>query len=144
VTDTAVRSNILKDKGVVTEDTTTKSKILSSLFESGGNINVALDKAGYAKTSRSMVLKTLSDEILEAAKTEMAAHSVTAIHRVVEGMNDVGEHPRAELRLKAAQTLLDRVGLGKQEKVEIEGKLLHGVVLMPSKKAMPTVTINEE
>jgi hypothetical protein len=59
-------------------------------------------------------------------------------------MNDVGEHPRAELRLKAAQTLLDRVGLGKQEKVEIEGKLLHGVVLMPSKKAMPTVTINEE
>jgi len=48
------------------------------------------------------------------------------------------------LRLKAAQTLLDRVGLGKQEKVEVEGKMLHGVVLMPAKKAMPTVTINEE
>ena len=138
----------MQHKGILAEkrkELTDKQKsFLSSLFESGGNINVALDKAGYAKTSRSMVLKTLSDEILEAAKTEMAAHSVTAIHRVVEGMNDVGEHPRAELRLKAAQTLLDRVGLGKQEKVEIEGKLLHGVVLMPSKKAMPTVTINEE
>ena len=127
------------------KELTDKQKaFLSSLFETGGNIGLALDKSGYAKTSRSMVLKTLSDEILEAAKTEMAAHSITAINRVVEGMNDVGEHPRAELRLKAAQTLLDRVGLGKQEKVEIEGKLLHGVVLMPSKKAMPIVTLNEE
>ena len=31
MTDTAVRSNILKDKGVVTEDTTTKSKILKNI-----------------------------------------------------------------------------------------------------------------
>ena len=138
----------MQHNGILAEkkkELTDKQKsFLSHLFETGGNINVALDKAGYSKTSRSMVLKTLSDEIIAAAKTEMAAHSVTAINRVVEGMNDVGEHPRAELRLKAAQTLLDRVGLGKQEKVEVEGKMLHGVVLMPAKKAMPTVTINEE
>ena len=31
VADTAVRSNILKNKGVVTEDTTTKSKILKDI-----------------------------------------------------------------------------------------------------------------
>ena len=60
-----------------------------------------------------------------------------------EGMNDIGEHPRAELRLKAAQTLLDRVGMGKQEKIDVEGKLLHGVVLMPAKKEMPTVSVED-
>ena len=31
MTDTAVRSNILKDKGVVIEDTTTKPKILKNI-----------------------------------------------------------------------------------------------------------------
>ena len=138
---------IVQHNGILAEkkkELTDKQKsFLSNLFDTGGNINMALEKAGYSKNSRSLVLKTLSDEILEAAKTELAAHSVQAINRVVEGMNDVGEHPRAELRLKAAQTLLDRVGIGKQEKVEMEGKILHGVVLMPAKKEMPTVTIEE-
>jgi len=125
------------------ELTDKQKSFLSNLFDTGGNISLALEKAGYSKNSRNVVLKTLSDEILEVAKTELAAHSVQAINRVVEGMNDVGEHPRAELRLKAAQTLLDRVGIGKQEKIEMEGKILHGVVLMPAKKEMPTVTIEE-
>ncbi len=57
----------MQHNGILAEkrkELTDKQKsFLSSLFESGGNINVALDKAGYAKTSRSMVLKTLSDEI---------------------------------------------------------------------------------
>jgi len=125
------------------ELTDKQKSFLSNLFDTGGNISLALEKAGYSKNSRNVVLKALADEILEVAKTELAAHSVQAINRVVEGMNDVGEHPRAELRLKAAQTLLDRVGIGKQEKIEMEGKILHGVVLMPAKKEMPTVTIEE-
>ena len=57
-------------------------------------------------------------------------------------------HSRDELNYevmnKAAQTLLDRVGLGKQEKIDIEGKMLHGVVLMPAKKEMPVVDIRED
>ena len=48
-----------------------------------------------------------------------------------------------ELTKKAAQTLLDRVGLGKQEKIDVEGKLLHGVVLMPAKKEMPVVNVED-
>ena len=137
----------MQHNGILAEkkrELTDKQKsFLSNLFDTGGNISLALEKAGYSKNSRNVVLKALADEILEVAKTELAAHSVQAINRVVEGMNDVGEHPRAELRLKAAQTLLDRVGIGKQEKIEMEGKILHGVVLMPAKKEMPTVTIEE-
>ena len=103
-----------------------------------------MEKAGYKPSSRQHVLSSLKDEIIEASKTELAAHAAQAVNRVVEGMNDIGEHPRAELRLKAAQTLLDRVGLGKQEKIDIEGKMLHGVVLMPAKKDMPVVDIRED
>ena len=133
---------ILAEKKRVLTDK--QKSFLGELFNCEGNIGKAMEKAGYKPSSRQHVLSSLKDEIIEASKTELAAHAAQAVNRVVEGMNDIGEHPRAELRLKAAQTLLDRVGLGKQEKIDIEGKLLHGVVLMPAKKEMPVVDIRED
>ena len=133
---------ILAEKKRVLTDK--QKSFLGELFTCEGNIGKAMEKAGYKPSSRQHVLSSLKDEIIEASKTELAAHAAQAVNRVVEGMNDIGEHPRAELRLKAAQTLLDRVGLGKQEKIDIEGKMLHGVVLMPAKKDMPVVDIRED
>ena len=136
-----MNQGLLKEKS--RELTDRQKSFLSILFKSGGNITKALEEAGYKSASRYYVLQSLKDEIIEQAKVELAAHSVTAINRVVDSMNDTGEHPRQELRLKAAQTLLDRVGMGKQEKIDIEGKLLHGVVLMPAKKEMPVVSVED-
>lgn len=135
-------AGILAEKKRVLTDK--QKSFLGELFNCEGNIGKAMEKAGYKPSSRQHVLSSLKDEIIEASKTELAAHAAQAVNRVVEGMNDIGEHPRAELRLKAAQTLLDRVGLGKQEKIDIEGKMLHGVVLMPAKKEMPVVDIRED
>ena len=135
-------ARILAEKKRVLTDK--QKSFLGELFNCEGNIGKAMEKAGYKPSSRQHVLSSLKDEIIEASKTELAAHAAQAVNRVVEGMNDIGEHPRAELRLKAAQTLLDRVGLGKQEKIDIEGKMLHGVVLMPAKKDMPVVDIRED
>ena len=135
-------AGILAEKKRVLTDK--QKSFLGELFNCEGNIGKAMEKAGYKPSSRQHVLSSLKDEIIEASKPELAAHAAQAVNRVVEGMNDIGEHPRAELRLKAAQTLLDRVGLGKQEKIDIEGKMLHGVVLMPAKKEMPVVDIRED
>ena len=135
-------AGILAEKKRVLTDK--QKSFLGELFNCEGNIGKAMEKAGYKPSSRQHVLSSLKDEIIEASKTELAAHAAQAVNRVVEGMNDIGEHPRSELRLKAAQTLLDRVGLGKQEKIDIEGKMLHGVVLMPAKKDMPVVDIRED
>ena len=33
--------------------------------------------------------------------------------------------------------------MDEQEKMEVEGKLLHGVVLMPAKKEMPVVNVED-
>ena len=135
-------AGILAEKKRVLTDK--QKSFLGELFNCEGNIGKAMEKAGYKPSSRQHVLSSLKDEIIVASKNELAAHAAQAVNRVVEGMNDIGEHPRAELRLKAAQTLLDRVGLGKQEKIDIEGKMLHGVVLMPAKKDMPVVDIRED
>ena len=126
------------------EVTEKQKKFLDALFVNRGNISAAWEEAGYSPSSRTWLVKALADEIVDISKRELAVNSATAVSRVVESMNDDGLNPRQELRLKAAQTLLDRVGLGKIEKQEHDVKALHGIVLMPSKSAMPIVEDNGE
>ena len=126
------------------EVTENQKKFLDALFVNRGNISAACEEAGYSPSSRTWLVKALADEIVDISKRELAVNSATAVSRVVESMNDDGLNPRQELRLKAAQTLLDRVGLGKIEKQEHDVKALHGIVLMPSKSAMPIVEDNGE
>ena len=126
------------------EVTEKQKKFLDALFVNRGNISAACEEAGYSPSSRTWLVKALADEIVDISKRELAVNSATAVSRVVESMNDDGLNPRQELRLKAAQTLLDRVGLGKIEKQEHDVKALHGIVLMPSKSAMPIVEDNGE
>ena len=120
------------------EVTEKQKKFLNCLFVNKGDIALACEEAGYSPSSRTWLVKSLADEIIDISKRELAVNSATAVSRVVESMNDDGLNPRQELRLKAAQTLLDRVGLGKIEKQEHDVRALHGIVLMPSKSAMPS------
>ena len=104
------------------EVTEKQKKFLDALFVNRGNISAACEEAGYSPSSRTWLVKALADEIVDISKRELAVNSATAVSRVVESMNDDGLNPRQELRLKAAQTLLDRVGLGKIEKQEHDVK----------------------
>jgi len=63
----------------------------------------------------------------------MAGHAVKAVNRLVATIDDDGSEPRAEIRLKAAEALLNRIGLGKQETINHNVQAVHGVVLLPPK-----------
>jgi hypothetical protein len=75
------------------------------------------------------LVKSLADEIVDISKRELAVNSATAVSRVVESMNDDWLNPRQELKI---------------EKQEHDVRALHGIVLMPSKSAMPVVVDNGE
>ena len=76
----------------------------------------------------------LADEIIERSKHMLAGHAVRAVNRLVTTIDDDGSEPRAEVRLRAAEALLNRVGLGKQETINHNVQAVHGVVLLPPKK----------
>jgi hypothetical protein len=44
-----------------------------------------------------------------------------------------------ETRMKAAADILDRVGVGKRQEVDIRAEVIHGVVLLPAKKKETTI-----
>ena len=50
-------------------------------------------------------------------------------------MDDDGNNIKAsELRMKAAESILNRVGLGKKETIDHNVRAIHGIVVLPPKK----------
>ena len=118
---------------------------VNALLDNGGNISAALKKSGYSESSRNHLMKNLAEEIIERAQSVLAAYSVRAANNLINAMNDDGTNPHAEVRLKAAESVLNRVGVGRKDKVEHNVTALHGIVLLPSKAAqVEPMIINQE
>ena len=114
------------------ELTEKQQKFLTVLFdEAGGDIAIAKKLAGYSETySTTDVVKSLKEEILDATQNFMARNAPKAAMAMVGGLYDPTELGIKE-KMVAAKELLDRTGLVKTEKLQVEAK--GGVMLMPPK-----------
>ena len=109
-----------------------QQKLLAVLFdEAGGDIITAKKLAGYSDaTTTADVVKGLKEEILEATQMYMARNAPKAAMAMVGGLYDPTELGIRD-KMSAAKELLDRTGLIKTEKVQVEAA--GGVMLMPAK-----------
>ena len=110
-----------------------QSKFMSTLFdEANGDVVQAKKLAGYSETtSTSEIVKGLKEEIIDATQTFMARNAPKAAMAVVRGVvspTDLGTREK----LNAAKELLDRTGIVKTEKVQVETS--GGIMLLPAKK----------
>ena len=114
------------------ELTEKQRKFLDVLFdEANGDVTQAKLLAGYAPTSStSDIVRGIKDEVLEATQMFMARNAPRAAVAMVSGINDPTELGMRE-KMTAAKELLDRTGLVKTEKMQVEST--GGVMLMPVK-----------
>ena len=116
------------------ELTEQQQKFIDALFgEANGSPKRAGEIAGYSPFSYSKVVKSLKDEILERAEYSLAFNSAKAVKGLVNALDDDGTTPGANIRLEAAKQILDRTGLVKKEKIDITGKMAHGIFILPPK-----------
>jgi hypothetical protein len=110
-----------------------QQKLLAALFdEAGGDINVAKRIAGYSDaTSSTEIINSLKEEILDATSAYMARNAPKAAMAMVGALYDPTELGIRD-KMSAAKELLDRSGLVKTEKMQVEAK--GGVMLMPPKQ----------
>ena len=115
-----------------------QQKLLDVLFdEAGGDIVQAKKLAGYADTSSTAeIVKGIKEEILDATQMYMARNAPKAAMAMVGGLYDPTELGIRD-KMAAAKELLDRTGLVKTEKLQVEAS--GGVMLMP-----PKAVIEEE
>ena len=110
-----------------------QQKLLNVLFdEAGGDVVMAKRLAGYSEASSTTdVVKGIKEEILEATQEYMARNAPRAAVAIAGGLLDPTELGIRD-KLSAAKELLDRTGLVKTEKMQVEA--CGGVMLMPPKE----------
>ena len=109
-----------------------QQKFIDALFaEANGSIKDAKIIAGYSpNTNNQEIIKALKEEILEATQLYMASNAPLAAMAMVGGLYDPTELGRRD-KMTAAKALLDRSGLVKTEKMQVEST--GGVMLLPPK-----------
>ena len=114
--------------------TDSQEKFLDVLFgEAKGNPKKAGELAGYSEHSYPKVLRNLRSEIVSRAENYLATHSAKAASKMVDMLDEDGTTPHANIRLEAAKQILDRIGIAKKEKVDINVRALHGLFILPAK-----------
>ena len=113
------------------ELTEQQKRFLEALPGSGGNIRVAMDEAGYGKTTpQSMIIKSLHDEIIQSAKEMLAANAPYAVAGLIDALVN-STSPGIQHKIKAITEILDRAGVIKEEKLTINGE--SGLFILPPK-----------
>ena len=109
-----------------------QQKFLDVLFdEAGGDAIRAKELAGYTSTSSvNEIIKGIKEEVMERTQLYMARNAPRAAMSLVSGMIDPTELGLRD-KLNAAKDLLDRVGLVKTEKVQVEAT--NGLMILPPK-----------
>ena len=109
---------------------------LSTLIDNGGQVKEAMEIAGYHSGSRSNLINSVKHEIIERTRQHLASSSVQAANRLIEGLDADGTIPSSqmEVRLRAANDILDRTGVSKRQEIATESRVIHGIVLLPAKK----------
>jgi hypothetical protein len=75
------------------------------------------------------------------ASNILAQSAPKAAMKLVQVMESDSPMPQANIKLQAAQTILDRIGLGKADKLDVSHKVEGGIFLLPAKEE---VIINVE
>ena len=118
------------------ELTDKQQAFLTHLVETQGDAKEAAKLAGYSSHYHHVV-KTLKSEILELTQEVLANSAPKAAFKLVEIMESKRPIIQANNKLAAAQTLLDRVGVGKVDRVDVNHNVNSGgIFLMPDKQPL--------
>src|SRR5210317_1884129 len=110
-----------------------QQKFLDVLFEEArGSMVEAKKLAGYSPTQHTAgIVESLKDEILERTNMYLAQSAPRAAMAMAGALIDPTELGIKE-KMQAAKEVMDRVGIVKSEKVQVEAT--GGVMLLPPKR----------
>lgn len=111
----------------------------------------ACEAAGYEWTYHHSLVSSLQDEILDRTNKELAMATPKAVAKLISAMDEDGSTPKAAERLRAVESVLDRVGIAKKQQMEVTSDNAMPIFILPEKRPVclsdgetdDTVTIEE-
>ena len=108
---------------------------LDNLVTTDGDFKKSAELAGYSG-NHYQVLKSLREEVVDLASDVLARSAPKAAFKLVQLMEADRPVPQASQKLAAAQTILDRVGVSKTDRVEVNHNATGGIFILPEKQAI--------
>jgi len=127
--------NYLAEKSKKKELTEMQQIFLDNVVTTGGDLKKAAELAGY-KGNHYQVIQSLKDELVDMAQNLLAHNAPKAAMKLVEVMDSDRPVPQASSKLQAAQTILDRVGVAKTERLNIDHNVSGGLFILPQKETV--------
>lgn len=90
-------------------------------------------KLGISRSYGYEVYNKLKDVILDRARGNLALSALKAVNTAVETLDADASTEKGELRLAAAEKIMDRVGLTKHTSVEVKVESENGLFILPAK-----------
>ena len=112
-----------------------QESFLGHLVETGGDFKKSAELAGYSG-NHYQVLQSLKEEVVDLASNVLAREAPLAAFKIIEVMRSDKPIPQANYKLQAAQTILDRVGVSKTDRLEVNHNAGGGIFILPEKKAI--------
>ena len=78
-------------------------------------------------------MKSLKQEVVDLASDVLARSAPKAAFKLIEMVDSDRPVPQASQKLAAAQTILDRVGVSKTDRVEVNHNVQGGIFVLPAK-----------
>ena len=104
-------------------------------METKGDLKLSAELAGYSG-NHYQVIQSLKKEIVDLASDVLAREAPTAAFKLTEVLKSDKPLPQANVKLQAAQTILDRVGLGKKERLDVNHNVQGGIFILPEKQTI--------
>ena len=128
--------------------TTNKSKALTekqqsfldNLIETGGDPKKAAELAGYSGNYH-QVIKSLRQEVIQLASDVLARSAPQAAFKLIDIMNSDRPIPQVGNKLQAAQTILDRVGVAKRDRLDVTHQAAGGIFILPEKQPIEAESV---
>jgi glycerate-2-kinase len=112
-----------------------QESFLGHLVETQGDFKKSAELAGYSG-NHYQVLQSLKEEVVDLASNVLAREAPLAAFKIIEVMRSDKPIPQANYKLQAAQTILDRVGVSKTDRLEVNHNAGGGIFILPEKKAI--------
>jgi|TARA_E500000318_G_C3535770_1_gene202487 hypothetical protein len=109
-----------------------QQSFLDNLVETRGDFKKSAELAGY-QGNHYQILKSLKHEVVDLASDVLAREAPTAAFKLIEVLNSDRPVPQANYKLQAAQTILDRAGVVKTDKVQVDHNVSGGIFILPEK-----------
>jgi ABC-type xylose transport system substrate-binding protein len=112
-----------------------QQSFLDNLLETQGDLKLSAELAGYSG-NHYQVIQSLKNEIVDLASDVLAREAPSAAFKLIEMMKNSKAVPQANIKLQAAQTILDRVGIAKKERLDVNHNVTNSIFILPEKRTI--------